>query len=113
TRAAVAAERAMLSTLEAGCTAPVAALADIADNGDEGWELYLRGAVLSLDGEFVLRRSRTGMLAEAAVPTVAPLAAAAMNNRENAAGEIGRALAADLLADGADHVLGVLHDPHA
>ena len=35
TRAAVTAERALLATLEAGCSAPVAALADVAE-GDDG-----------------------------------------------------------------------------
>ena len=42
TRAAVAAERALLAALEAGCTAPVGALAVIAE-GDDGPELFLRG----------------------------------------------------------------------
>jgi hydroxymethylbilane synthase len=40
TRACVAAERALLRALEAGCTAPVGALADLADD-----ELYLRGVL--------------------------------------------------------------------
>ena len=49
TRAAVTAERALLATLEAGCSAPVAALAELAE-GDDGDEIYLRGAVISPDG---------------------------------------------------------------
>jgi len=85
TRAAVEAERAMLAALEAGCSAPVAALADLAD-GDDGEELYLRGAVISPDGSHAVRLSRTGTPAAAA--------------------EIGQALAADLLDAGADRVLG-------
>jgi hydroxymethylbilane synthase len=93
TRAAVVAERSLLSTLEAGCSAPVAALADVAaaesteDGADGGWELYLRGAVFSPDGSFALRLSGTGTLTDAP--------------------EVGKRLAAELLADGADHVLGV------
>ncbi len=82
TRAAVTAERAFLATLEAGCSAPVAALAEVTEDD----EIYLRGAVISLDGSYALRLSRTGTLADAE--------------------EVGRLLAADLLDDGADHVLG-------
>ncbi|MER7002088.1 hydroxymethylbilane synthase [Dactylosporangium sp. NPDC000555] len=91
TRAAVAAERALLAELEAGCSAPIAALAEVAE-GDEGPEIYLRGAVFSPDGGFALRLSRTGTLADAA--------------------EVGRALARDLREEGADNALGVQHDPH-
>jgi hydroxymethylbilane synthase len=86
TRAAVAAERSLLSTLEAGCSAPVAALADVAETDDGGHELYLRGAVFSPDGEFALRLSATGTITEAS--------------------EIGKRLAAELLTEGADHILG-------
>jgi hydroxymethylbilane synthase len=85
TRAAVAAERSLLAELEAGCSAPVAALAEVAE-GDGGMEIYLRGGVFSPDGQFAVRLSRTGTLAEAA--------------------EVGRLLAGDLVAEGADTVLG-------
>lgn len=85
TRAAVTAERALLATLEAGCSAPVAAYAEIAE-GDDGDEIYLRGAVISPDGARDLRLSRTGTPAVAA--------------------EIGKALAAELLDAGADTLLG-------
>ena len=44
TRAAVTAERQMLATLEAGCTAPVGALAEVVE-GEDGPELWLRGAL--------------------------------------------------------------------
>ncbi|MER7331108.1 MULTISPECIES: hydroxymethylbilane synthase [unclassified Micromonospora] len=84
-RAAVAAERALLATLEAGCSAPVAAYAELAE-GDAGEEIYLRGAVISPDGSRDLRLSRTGTPADAA--------------------EIGKALAAELLDLGADSILG-------
>ena len=85
TRAAVTAERALLAALEAGCSAPVAALADLTE-GEDGDEIYLRGAVISPDGIQAVRLSRSGTPADAA--------------------EIGRALAADLLDAGADSVLG-------
>lgn len=84
-RAAVTAERAMLSTLEAGCSAPVAAHAELAE-GEDGDEIYLRGAVIGLDGARAVRLSRTGTPADAA--------------------EIGKALAADLLEAGADTLMG-------
>ncbi|MFG1870277.1 hydroxymethylbilane synthase [Micromonospora arborensis] len=88
-RAAVTAERAFLATLEAGCSAPVAAYAELAE-GDTGDEIYLRGAVISPDGTRDLRLSRTGTPADAA--------------------EIGKALAAELLELGADSILG--HEGH-
>jgi hydroxymethylbilane synthase len=64
TRAAVTAERAALRTLEAGCTAPVGALAEVAE-GEDGDELWLRVVVLSADGAVDVRRSITGPPAEA------------------------------------------------
>lgn len=44
TRVAVTAERQLLATLEAGCTAPVGALAEVVE-GEDGPELWLRGAL--------------------------------------------------------------------
>jgi hydroxymethylbilane synthase len=85
TRTAVTAERALLAALEAGCSAPVGALAEIAD-GDHGPEVFLRGSVTTLDGSDAVRLSATG-------PTT------------DAAG-VGRRLAAELLADGADTMMG-------
>jgi hydroxymethylbilane synthase len=81
TRAAVTAERALLATLEAGCSAPVAALAEVTEDD----EIYLRGAVISVDGRFALKLSRTGTLTDAE--------------------EVGQLLAGDLLEDGANQVL--------
>ena len=49
TRAAVTAERSLLATLEAGCSAPVGALAEIAW-GDDGDELWLRAVVADTSG---------------------------------------------------------------
>ncbi|MFG3687611.1 hydroxymethylbilane synthase [Micromonospora sp. NPDC047740] len=93
-RAAVVAERALLATLEAGCSAPVAAYGVVAEGeptgstaeGDVVQEIYLRGAVISPDGSRDIRLSRTGTPADAA--------------------EIGKALAAELLELGADTILG-------
>ena len=81
-RAAVTAERALLAALEAGCTAPVAALAEIA----EGPEVYLRGSVTTPDGSRAVRLSATGPATDA--------------------DGIGRRLAAELLAEGADTMMG-------
>jgi len=85
TRAAVTAERALLAALEAGCSAPVGALAEIAE-GDDGPEVFLRGSVTAVDGSDAVRLSATG-------PTT------------DAEG-VGRRLAAELLADGADTMMG-------
>ncbi len=76
TRAAVEAERSLLAALEAGCAAPLGALARTGADG----ELHLRALVASLDGSATAERSGRG-----------PLAAAA---------ETGRRVAADLLASG-------------
>ena len=80
TRAAVTAERALLAELEAGCSAPVGALADVA-SGDDGPELWLRAVVLAVDGSAFVRLSATGLPGDAAA--------------------LGCRLARDLLADGA------------
>ena len=80
TRAAVAAERTVLSTLEAGCSAPVGAMGEIAE-GEDGDELWLRAVALSMDGAFAVRRSATGS--------------------PDAAENVGRTLAEEMLDDGA------------
>src|SRR4029450_5975491 len=66
TRAAVIAERTLLATLEAGCSAPVAALAVVTDNVDGAREILLRGAVIDPDGRRAIRMTGTGSLADAA-----------------------------------------------
>ena len=83
-RAAVAAERAVLAALEAGCSAPVGALAVVAE-GDDGPEVFLRASVTAVDGSAAVRQSATGALTDAE--------------------GVGRRLAADLLADGADQMM--------
>jgi hydroxymethylbilane synthase len=85
TRAAVTAERALLAALVAGCSAPVGALAEIVD-GDDGPEVFLRGSVTALDGSDAVRLSATGPTTDA--------------------DGVGRRLAAELLADGADTMMG-------
>lgn len=79
-RTAVEVERAVLETLEAGCSAPIGALAVLAD-GEDGPEIYLRAVVVDIDGAAALRRSATGPVQEGA--------------------DLGRRLASELLADGA------------
>jgi len=64
-RTAVTAERALLNRLEAGCTAPVGALADVA-LGDEGEEIWLRAVVAHLSGSPLIRMSATGSPDDAA-----------------------------------------------
>jgi hydroxymethylbilane synthase len=95
TRAAVGAERAMLAALEAGCSAPVGALAEVVEDleGDDRvvHRLSLRGVAAAGTGTAIemVRASATGDLHE---------------------GErLGRALAAELLELGA----GVLSGPEA
>lgn len=85
TRAAVLAERSLLAQLEAGCTAPVGAYAEVAE-GDDGLEIYLRGVVVSVDGSTDLRLSATGPFDDAEA--------------------VGARLAADLLDAGAADLMG-------
>jgi hydroxymethylbilane synthase len=85
-RAAVHAERALLATLEAGCSAPVGALADVSTGDDGEDEIYLRAVVAALDGSQAVRLSRTG-----------PMAAAVA---------LGEQLADDLLRAGAADLIG-------
>ena len=84
-RAAVLAERTLLAELEAGCTAPVGAYAEVGE-GDEGPEIYLRGVVVDVDGHTDLRLSATGPFDDAEA--------------------VGRRLAADLLEAGAADLMG-------
>lgn len=65
TRAAVTAERAVLATLEAGCSAPLGALAEVVE-GEDGEELWLRAVALSTDGALTVRMSASGPVDDAA-----------------------------------------------
>lgn len=64
TRAAVTAERALLADLEAGCSAPVGAIAEVVesidDDGNVFEELSLRACVAAVDGSDVIRASGVG-----------------------------------------------------
>jgi hydroxymethylbilane synthase len=80
TRTAVTAERELLRVLEAGCSAPIGALAEVAE-GDDGPEVWLRGVVAALDGSHTVRLSASGDASDPAA--------------------VGRRLAEDLLAEGA------------
>jgi len=64
TRACTTAERALLAELEAGCSAPVGALAEVVE-GVDGPELSLRAVVTTPDGTADLRRSLVGDVADA------------------------------------------------
>ena len=59
TRAAVQCERQVLATLEAGCSAPLGALAEVVE-GEDGEELWIRAVALSADGAVQVRRSASG-----------------------------------------------------
>jgi hydroxymethylbilane synthase len=83
-RACVVAERTTLAALEAGCSAPVAAYAELAE-GEDGPELFLRASVTALDGSDGVRGSTIGP------PT--------------AAERLGRELAAELLDRGAAELM--------
>ena len=65
TRAAVTAERAVLSALEAGCSAPVGALGAVSELGFSEPELTLEALLASPDGSSVARMSITAPLIEA------------------------------------------------
>jgi hydroxymethylbilane synthase len=85
TRAAVTAERRVLADLEAGCSAPVGALAEVVE-GEDGEELWVRAVALSLDGALTVRRSASGPPGDA--------------------DGVGRGLAAEMIEDGAGSLLG-------
>lgn len=84
TRSAVTAERALLAALEAGCTAPVGALADVVEDLDD-------------DGRIVLRLSLRGV----AATTDGGLCRASATGDLTVAEQLGRDLAAELLDLGA------------
>jgi hydroxymethylbilane synthase len=84
-RACVAAERAVLTALEAGCSAPVAAHAELTEAEDGSAELWLRASVTAIDGSDAVRDSISGPAADAE--------------------SLGRQLAAELLDRGAAALL--------
>ena len=66
TRVAVSAERALLARTEAGCSAPVGALAEVVTSGPDGPQIFLRAVVghLAGAGHTVSRLSITGPLGD-------------------------------------------------
>ncbi|HYO32185.1 MAG TPA: hydroxymethylbilane synthase [Nocardioidaceae bacterium] len=64
-RATVTAERALLLELQAGCMAPIGALADVVE-GEDGAELWLRAVVAAPDGSDLVRLSAAGRVDEPA-----------------------------------------------
>lgn len=90
TRAAVTAERSLLAALEAGCSAPVGALADLLADGQIVKEMRLRGVVGTTDGSRTVQLSTTGPVPETYDRAMA----------------LGRELAAEMLAQGAAGLMG-------
>lgn len=90
TRAAVSAERSLLAALEAGCSAPVGALADLLADGQIVKEMRLRGVVGTIDGSTLVQLSTTGPVPETHDQAMA----------------LGRELAAEMLAKGAAGLMG-------
>ncbi|AOW93205.1 hydroxymethylbilane synthase [Rhodococcus sp. WMMA185] len=90
-RAAVTAERALLAELEAGCTAPVGAIAEVVESlDDEGNvfdELSVRGCAAAIDGSDVIRTGAVG----------------SPDNAE----ELGRSVARELLELGARDLMNI------
>ena len=85
TTARIAAERAMNKALNGGCQVPIAGYA-VLTNG----QIFMRGLVGEPDGSRILRSEISGSVEQAA--------------------SLGKRLAEDLLAQGADDILRQLHD---
>ncbi|MFJ2476799.1 hydroxymethylbilane synthase [Streptomyces sp. NPDC087659] len=90
TRAAVTAERSLLAALEAGCSAPVGALADLPADEQAVHEMRLRGVVGTTDGSTLVQLSITGPVPSSHDEAVA----------------LGRELASEMLAKGAAGLMG-------
>ncbi|GAB2638702.1 hydroxymethylbilane synthase [Prescottella soli] len=97
TRAAVVAERALLAELEAGCTAPIGAIAEVVESIDDGGrvfeELSVRGCAAAIDGSDVIRASTVGS--------------------PERADELGRAVARELLELGARDLMTIAEEGDA
>ncbi|MEO6955155.1 MAG: hydroxymethylbilane synthase [Antricoccus sp.] len=84
-RLSVTAERAVLAELEAGCSSPVGALAEVVD-AEDGLLISLRASVTALDGSDAVRNALTAPLTDAEI--------------------VGARLARILLEDGATDFMG-------
>ncbi|EST31512.1 hypothetical protein N566_20650 [Streptomycetaceae bacterium MP113-05] len=93
TRAAVTAERTLLAALEAGCSAPVGALAELLGDGRTVTEMRLRGVVGTTDGKTLVQLSTTGPVPASADDRATPQ-------------HLGRELADEMLAKGAAGLMG-------
>ncbi|MFG2224380.1 hydroxymethylbilane synthase [Streptomyces sp. NPDC048644] len=93
TRAAVTAERSLLAALEAGCSAPVGALADLQVDEQAVTEMRLRGVVGTTDGSALVQLSTTGHVPASPDDFTTPQ-------------HMGRELAAEMLAKGAAGLMG-------
>jgi hydroxymethylbilane synthase len=94
TRLVVVAERAVLATLEAGCTAPVGAYAVVVEPSvrrdlPPEWKISLTAAVVSVDGTTAVRQSAVGSVGSVA-----------------GAHQFGEGLAVALIGAGAGAVMG-------
>lgn len=96
-RAAVVAERALLAELEAGCTAPIGAIAEVVESIDDDGrvfeELSVRGCAAAIDGSDVIRASTVGS--------------------PERADELGRAVARELLELGARDLMTIAEEGDA
>jgi hydroxymethylbilane synthase len=99
TRAAVAAERALLAALEAGCQAPVGALADVVEDLDANDKVVHR---LSLRGVAAANWTAGSQAEGPAVDLIRASATGDLTEGE----QLGRALAAELLELGAGALAG-------
>ncbi|MFC4853085.1 hydroxymethylbilane synthase [Actinophytocola glycyrrhizae] len=99
TRAAVAAERALLAALEAGCQAPVGALADVVEDLDADDRVVHR---LSLRGVAAANWTAGSQAEGPAVDLIRASATGDLTEGE----QLGRALAAELLELGAGALAG-------
>ncbi|MCU4750338.1 hydroxymethylbilane synthase [Streptomyces sp. G-5] len=94
TRVAVTAERSLLAALEAGCSAPVGALADLRSDERDVTEMRLRGVVGTTDGATLVQLSTTGPVPASPAEAVAHAA------------RVGAELAREMLAKGAAGLMG-------
>ncbi|MEE7628183.1 hydroxymethylbilane synthase [Methylobacter sp. Wu8] len=89
----VMAERAMNARLNGGCQVPIAGFAQM-----QGDQLFMRGLVGNPDGSVIYRAERTGSVDSP------------FDSAQDRAEAIGKMIAEDLLAQGADKILQALFD---
>jgi hydroxymethylbilane synthase len=97
TRMACIAERALLRTLEGGCTVPIGVNTKL-----DGNQLWMHGLVSSLDGQNVTEMKDSITLEEGLSP----------EKRDELAVELGHGVANRLIQNGADKILAELANSH-